>query len=681
MLRTALSLILSISFAFSVEILSDYLERLPDETVIAKGNVQAYYENYYIEADYVKYHPKSREVYAEGNVYVKSLDGRMEAWAKVAFLNLKENSGYFIDSHGRFEKFYLRAKRVDKEGDVYTIEEGDITTCPPDKKEMTLCFFHAKVTDKYVFSYSNSLRLFSVPLAYLPLSVFPVGERRSGLLPPLLGSNTYNTFIYQQPVYWAISQDKDATLTLDIRDKQASGISLEYRQAISHKKDLQGAISIYREPTPPGKWWEGRDLTTFRENRYRLKFDLDLGNFQTGLDTVSDPYLLQDVYLHTKDRTVPYLTSYVSYKKNTDKFLFTFNARRFYDNTSPDNKQTLQRLPEIGIYYKDTPVFKGLYFNATLAYTNFYRERGAKANRVIFFPELSLPLNLLGRTFYSNLTFENGLYLSSNLPNSDKSFYTLHFNQRLPLFFDKRWGKVDLKNVFEVSYSYRPKGYNNPRFDALDSIDKENQIKFILRNYTMYDGRLLLSWYLEGGYSFLGSFTYTPFEYLLSTPFAGQPLNTTSGKIVVNKNLMPIRSILSLSPLPFLSLSSDTLYDPNSSRFLNSTSYLNLNLKNSNITLGYVGSKDFFGNRLTDQTLLSANTLYKNVNINLGVVHDNRINKDLLRQMRVDYTGACWSLGVLLRDTYDGNRKKYIKEVFLAFNVFDLQRFTLPLKR
>ncbi|MCS7284991.1 MAG: LPS-assembly protein LptD, partial [Hydrogenobacter thermophilus] len=364
-----------------------------------------------------------------------------------------------------------------------------------------------------------------------------------------------------------------------------------------------------------------------------------------------------------------------------DKFLFTFNARKFYDTTSSNNKQTLQRLPEIGIYYKDTPVFKDLYFNATLAYTNFYREEGPRASRIIFFPELSLPVNFLGRTFYSSFTFENGIYLPSNLSGTDKSFSTVHFVERLPLFFDRRWGKTDFKNVFEVVYSYRPKGYNNPRFDTLDNIDKENQIKFVLRNYTAYDGRLLLSWYLEGGYSFLGSFSYAPFQYLLSLPFAGQQLSTTFNKTVVNKNLMPIRSIVSLSPLPFLSLSSDTLYDPNSSRFLNNTSYLSLNLKNSNITLGYVASKDFFGNRLTDQTLLSANTLYKNVNINLGVVHDNRINKDLLRQMRLDYTGACWSLGVLLRDTYDGNRKKYIKEVFLAFNVFDLQRFTLPLKR
>lgn len=141
----------SASFALSAEIFSDYLERLPDRTIIAKGHVQAYYEKYYMEADYVKYNPETREVYAEGNVYVKSIDGRMEAWGNVAFLNLKEDSGYFIDTHGRFEKFYLAAKRVDKEKEVYTVESGDITTCPPDRKEMTLCFSHAKVNEKYVF--------------------------------------------------------------------------------------------------------------------------------------------------------------------------------------------------------------------------------------------------------------------------------------------------------------------------------------------------------------------------------------------------------------------------------------------------------------------------------------------------------------------------------------------------
>lgn len=661
MLRTWIILALCTSFAFSAEIFSDYLERLPDKTLIAKGHVQAYYEKYYLEADYVRYNPETREVYAEGNVYVKSFDGRIEVWGKSAFINLKEDTGYFLDTRGRFEKFYINAQRVDKDKEVYHVEKGDITTCPPNRKEMTLCFSHAKVTEKYVFSYDNSLRLFKIPLAYLPLSVFPVGERRSGLLPPVIGSNAYNTFIYQQPIYWAISQDKDTTLTFDLRDKQASGISLEYRQAISKKKDVYADISLYKEPTPPGKWWEGRDLSTFRENRYRIKFDLDLGRLKAGLDTASDPYFLQDVYLHTKDKTVPYLTSYISYIKDTDSILFTFNAERFYDTTLPNNKQTLQRLPEVGLYYKDRPFFGNLYFNATFNYTNFYREMGPRAHRVLLLPQVALPLEVFGKNLYSTLTFEEGFYFSSNLSNTDKSFSTIHLNERIPFFFDKNWKSVDLKNVFELSYSYRPKGYNNPRFDDFDSIDKENALKLTFRNYTFYKGRQVLSWYLEGGYSFLGNVS-----------FGGQQMN---------KKIFPVRSILSLSPLPFVNLNSDILYDPNHNQTLNNINYLNLYLRNSSITFGYVQSKDVSGNRLNDQILLSANSSYRNMTMTLGLIHDNRTNKDLLRQIRLDYTGACWSFGLLLKDNYDGNRKKYIKEVFLTFNVFDLQRLTLPLKR
>lgn len=661
MLRTGIILALCTSFAFSAEIFSDYLERLPNKTLIAKGRVQAYYEKYYLEADYVRYNPETKEVYAEGNVYVKSSDGKIEAWGKSAFINLKEDTGYFLDTHGRFEKFYITAQRVDKDKEVYYVEKGDITTCPPNRKEMTLCFSHAKVTEKYVFSYNNSLRLFKIPLAYLPLSVFPVGERRSGLLPPVIGSNTYNTFIYQQPLYWAIAQDKDATLTFNLRDKQASGLSLEYRQAISKKKDVYADLSFYKEPTPPGKWWEGRDLSTFRENRYKIKFDLDLGNLKAGLDTVSDPYFLQDIYLHTKDKTIPYLTSYISYTKDTDSILFTFNAERFYDNTSPNNKRTLHRLPEIGLYYKDTQLFGKLYFNTTFNYTNFYREVGARAHRVLLFPQIALPLNVFDRVIYSTLTFEGGFYFSSNLSNTDRSFFTIHLNQRLPFFFDRKWKDTDFKNVFEISHSYRPKGYNNPRFDNLDSIDKENIFRLTFRNYTFYKGRQVLSWYLEGGYSLLGGVS-----------FGGQQ---------ISKKLVPVRSILSLFPLPFVNLKSNILYDPNHTRILNNVNYLNLYLKNSGITLGYVQSKDILGNRLNDQLLISANSSYKNMTMKLGLTRDNRNNKDLLRQIRLDYAGSCWSFGLLLKDNYDGNRKKHIKEVFLTFNVFDLQKLTLPLRR
>ncbi len=682
MLNRLLLSILLVSFSsFSAEIFSDYLEKLPDGNMVAKGHVQAYYENYYLEADYLKYDPETREVYAEGNVYVKSLDGKMQAWGKSAFLNLKDNTGYFIDTHGRFEKFYFTAQRVNKDKDVYFVEKGEISTCPPDKKEMTLCFSHAKVTDRYVSSSNNSLRFFKVPIAYLPFASFSVGERRSGLLYPTIGSNVYNNFIYQQPIYWAISQDKDATLTLDIRDKQASGLSLEYRQAFSEKEDLIGSLSFYKEPLPPGKWWEGRDLTTFKRGRYRANFDINLGNLKGALDIVSDPYFMQDIYLHTRERTVPYLSSYLSYTKEWDRFLFTVDARRFYDLTSPNNKQTLQKLPEVGIYYKDTQIFKNLYFNTMFAYTNFYREDGPRANRVLLFPEFSLPMSLFGRTFFSTLTFENGVYINSNVPNTDRSFHTVRFMERVPFFFDRKFGSLDVKNLLEVAYSYRPKSFNNPRFDSLDNIDKESLLSLSFKNYTAYKGRQVLSLYVQGGYSFLSNPAFSHSSSLLLPPFAEQQIEAVTTKRIVKGKLIPIRSIVILSPLPFLSFSSDNLYDANSSRLLNTTNYLNLNYRSSNLSLGYVQSRDISGERLTDQSFFSMGTLYRGVRFTFSIVNDNRIDKNLYRQLNVEKTGACWSFGMLLRDTYDGNRQKYIKEVFLTFNVFDLQRLTLPLKR
>ncbi|MFN3813599.1 MAG: LPS-assembly protein LptD [Aquificaceae bacterium] len=682
MLKRVFLATLFVSYSsLSAEIFSDYLERLPDGYVIAEGYVQAYYEKYYLEADYLRYNPETREVYAEGNVYVKSLDSKMQAWGKSAFLDLKENTGYFIDTHGRFEKFYFTAQRVNKNKDVYFVEDGEISTCPPDRKEMALCFSHAKVTEEHVFSSNNFLRFFKVPIAYLPFASLPVGERRSGLLYPTIGSNVYNNFIYQQPAYLALSQDKDATLTLDIRDKQASGISLEYRQAFSEKKDFMGFVSFYKEPLPPGKWWEGRDPTTFKRNRYKVSFDLNLGNLKGGLDLVSDPYFMQDVYLHTRERTVPYLSSYLTYTKEWDRFLFTVDARRFYDLTSPNNRQTLQKLPEVGIYYKDAQIFKNLYFNTTFVYTNFYRENGPRANRLILFPEFSIPMNFLGRTFYSTLTLENGVYMGSNIPNTDRSFSTARFIERVPFFFDRKFGNLDFKNILEVAYGYRPKSFNNPRFDSFDSIDKESLLSLSFKNYSTYKGRQVLSLYVQGGYSFLENPAFSPSPFFSTPSFTELQVQTVTTKRTVKGRLIPIRSIVTLSPLSLIRFSSDNLYDANSSRLLNTTNYLNLNYKNMSLSLGYVQSKDLSGNKITDQSFFSMGTLYRGVRFTFSFVKDNRIDKNLYKQLNIEKTGACWSLGMLLRNTYDGNRQKYIKEVFLTFNVFDLQKLTLPLKR
>ncbi|MCS6957240.1 MAG: LPS-assembly protein LptD [Aquificaceae bacterium] len=650
------------SFSFSVEIYSDSLERLPDGTYRAEGEVEAFYRDYYIKADYMTYDPENKVVYARGRVYVKSSDGRLEVKGAEAFLDMQRDVGYFIDAEGSFEKFYFTAERVDKEAQNYLVESGSVTTCPPEKKEMKLCFSRASISQRYVFSQNNTLRLFNLPIAYLPFSFFPVGERRSGLLPPMIGSNTYNNIIYQQPIYWVISPDKDVTLTLDFRDKQAKGISLEYRQSIRKELDFISTLSFYKEPIPYGKWWQGRDLATFRENRYRLKANLDMGNLKAGIDLLSDPYFMQDTYFTTKERTVPYTTTYLSYKKELEDILFTLNLFRFYDTTSVNNRKTLQRLPEVGVYLKNRSLLEPVYFNLTFSYVNFYRDEGLRAHRLLFFPEFSLPKRLMGLNFLSTLTFENLLYIDPKGTSiRDRSAFSIRYKESLPYFFDFKAGAFELKNTFELSYSYRPKGYENPRFDSFDEINKENLLMYTLRSYGYYNKRLFYSLFMEGGYNYLGKFKYLDQE--------------------VREKVTPHRAVLGLYPTEWLKLSSDSLYDPVNNRLLKTVSSLTLSSEGKSLTLGRTLEKKYDGSRTNDQYSLSAGLIYGPTNLTFNLIRDNRVKKDLQRQATLDYKGACWSFGLLLRDIYDGTRQKYIKEVFLTFNVFDLQRFTVPLRR
>ncbi len=653
-------LLLLVSLSFSVEVFSDILERLPTGEIVAKGNVEGFYKNYYIKSDTLRYNPETKDVYAEGNVYIRSLDGKLEVVAKEAWLNLDSDHGYFIDVNGRFERFYFQAEKVDKEKDTYMVDKGNITTCPPDRKELKLCFSRAKITDKYVFSYDNNLRFFQVPLAYLPVSIYPIGERRSGLLPPLIGTNFYNSFIYQQSIYWAISQDKDATITLDYRTSQAKGLGLEYRQAIRKSNDLKLNLFFYKEPKPPGRWWEGRDLTTFRENRYRIKLDVDFDNLKAGIDTISDPYFMQDVYFRTEQRTVPYLTSYLSYIKDSDKFLFTFDLSKFYDTTSPNNKQTLNRLPEMNLYIKDTKILGNLYASAHLGFANFYRQEGLKAKRLLFFPQLQYPIHLGSLTLLSTLTYEGIRYFDVE-EHYEKGVSSFSFSQSLPIFLQSTFGDWKFSHLLEINYRYRPKGFQNPRFDPIDEIDRRSILNASYRGYTTYKNLQILNFFVEGG-----------IDYANKAKYQGK---TLSGRF------LPVRFMLGFTPMHTVSFSTEGLYDPNDSNLLFSSSSAYVTYKNTSLNVGYVLGRSVDKETVTDQYSYGISTSYKDLKLGFSVVHDNKIDKDLYRQVNADYRGGCWNLGVLYRDTYNGQSKKYIKEFFLVINIFDIQRFTLPLKR
>ncbi len=663
MAKGLIILLIAVSLSLGVEILSKSLRTNGEGNVIAEGEVEAQYREYLIRADRVKYNPRSKEVFAYGNVYIEKKDKSLIVKGSQAYLNLKEEKGYFLDAQGRFREFYFSAKKVEKVGDkLYHVYEGDITTCPPENKELKLCFLRARVSDRYVLSLSNSFKFFNLPVFYSPLAVFPVGKRRSGLLPPMIGSNSYNNFIYIQPIYWAISRDKDATLTLDYRDKQARGVWLEYRQAFSWKDRLYMRLSYYKEPQPLGEWWEGRSLSTFRENRFRIELRSSFKGWKLGLDLPSDPYFFEDIYFSQKDRTVPFTLSYLNYTELKRDYLLTLNLRSYYDLTSDTNRRTLHLLPEAGFYSRPKRLGPA-YLSLTSTFTNFYREGDLRSKRLIFTPQAELPLKLFGITDYMSLKFINNFYFTEGEEGLDERVSTFLFENRLPIFHSLSLGRISFSNILELVYSFSPEDYNNPQFDSFDNVTKESNLRLRYSASMMHGGRSVASLFLEGGYNLLGSYRFP------------------TDSALIKEKMVPFRAILSLYPTQWLSLNEDTIYDANLGIFARSTSSAGISIKSFKGSLSYVVTRNSTGKRISDQYTVRGELGIRTLLLGGSLTKDNLSGQELYRTLYLGFRGACWTLKVDYRRTYYGTQKGYLREVFVVFNLFNLRELKLPLRR
>jgi len=90
-----------IKIVCSLEIFSNHLERQPDGWIQAKEEVEVYHERYYIKADTIRYNPETKEVIAEGNVYVKSLDGRLEVVGSLCIPKLRKGGRILLKCTGK----------------------------------------------------------------------------------------------------------------------------------------------------------------------------------------------------------------------------------------------------------------------------------------------------------------------------------------------------------------------------------------------------------------------------------------------------------------------------------------------------------------------------------------------------------------------------------------------------
>lgn len=117
----------------------------------------------------------------------------------------------------------------------YIANEGEFSTCKDCPESWSV---YGKVIKVYVGSYVHIThglaKIKGVNVLYMPYLVLPImTKRKTGLLFPKISSRLGEGLAYEQPVFWAIDDSKDMTVSPTFWAKRGYGGDFQYRQRFS----------------------------------------------------------------------------------------------------------------------------------------------------------------------------------------------------------------------------------------------------------------------------------------------------------------------------------------------------------------------------------------------------------------------------------------------------------------
>lgn len=369
---------------------------------IAEGSVHAVYGDVDIRADRVVYRAGSSEIQADGNVWVISPTGTLRG----ASVNLSLDTltgvifdGQFTSADGdvRFE-----GAKIEKTGELtYHVEEARLTSCACDPPDWSFTGGDVDLTlGGYARGASTTFRLWDVPALWSPYLVLPVKtDRETGFLFPRVGFSNRRGFQIEQPFFWAIDRNVDATLMVETSTNERVGgaIDLRYIRTLSSAGEIAARYFQEKEPQDVTDA-EGNPLKVDRQ-RYAIEAFHDemlapgvrgkvivdlLSDTQVNRDTTDDPTLRSQRFTQSKAT----LTS--SWRRWS-----LMGAVRWYEDLETDANNELQDLPEITLRgirqpIPGTPLLLDMRSDAT----DFFRREGADGLRWDTTPRFYVPIEI-----------------------------------------------------------------------------------------------------------------------------------------------------------------------------------------------------------------------------------------------------------------------------------------------
>ena len=224
-----------------ISITADRMEGYANKETSASGNAELRQDDVSIHADRMLYLYATDEVQASGGVRLERDGNRMSGTglrlrvhdnvgqfdqAEYEFA-LRSRAGYApVGARGKAEVIKLESK------DKYHLENATFTTCKPGNDDWYLQVgeLDLDMTRDMGTAHSGKLVFKDTPIAYLPWVEFPLhNQRKSGFLPPLIGSTGKSGVEITAPYYFNLAPNRDLTVAPREFSKRGLQLTAQFR--------------------------------------------------------------------------------------------------------------------------------------------------------------------------------------------------------------------------------------------------------------------------------------------------------------------------------------------------------------------------------------------------------------------------------------------------------------------
>lgn len=257
----------------------------------AVGNVVIISQKDTVYGELASLDQDTMRVKIEGNVRVITKD--MTLYGSHVDYNIVTGAATIKNARILTSDFNLVANELIRVSeDEYLAKEAEFTTCKDCAESWAVYGKNIKLhVGKYVQINHGLYKIKGVNVLYIPYIVLPIlTKRKTGLLVPRISSRTGEGLSFEQPVFWAIDDHKDATISPTFWAKRGYGGDLQYRQRFSEMTWMEFNSRMVNDTIyQPGKDNQGesgeqffRHFTEFESHQF---WNPDLGSHvrYTGL--------------------------------------------------------------------------------------------------------------------------------------------------------------------------------------------------------------------------------------------------------------------------------------------------------------------------------------------------------------------------------------------------------------